>query len=65
MSTNFESLLAAFRNFYYQFVNAVPTALINADAVQLGRLGDDMQEYLGALNEVSHSVIYYCQSNSY
>lgn len=48
-----EELLNAFRAHYRRYENAVHEAVANsADAVVLWRLGDDLNEYIGLVNEV-------------
>ncbi|KAJ7128852.1 hypothetical protein C8R46DRAFT_926116 [Mycena filopes] len=52
-----EELLNAFRQRYHQYETAVHEAVSNAaDTVVVWRLGDDLNEYLGLVNE--HSAIF-------
>ena len=49
-----EALLAAFRLHYHRFDQAIHEALgAPTDSVVLARLGDDIDEYLAIVNEVS------------
>ncbi|KAJ7186391.1 hypothetical protein C8R46DRAFT_1157838 [Mycena filopes] len=50
-----EELLNAFRQRYHQYETAVHEAVSNAaDTVVVWRLGDDLNEYLGLVNESHH-----------
>lgn len=47
-------LLEAFRSRYNRFARAIHDAVGNqTDSVVLARLGDDLDEFLGLINEVS------------
>lgn len=49
-----QELLNAFRARYHRYESAVREAVANsADAVVLWRLGDDLNQYLGLVNEAS------------
>ncbi|KAJ7922570.1 hypothetical protein B0H13DRAFT_2409610, partial [Mycena leptocephala] len=49
-----DELLNAFRAHYRRYENAVHEAVVNStDAVVLWRLGDDLDQYLGLVNEYS------------
>lgn len=49
-----EELLNAFRSHYRRYEHAVHAAVANpTDAVVLWRLGDDLDQYFGLVNEVS------------
>lgn len=48
-----EELLNAFRSHYRRYENAVHEVVNNpTDAVVLWRLGDDLDQYIGLVNEV-------------
>jgi hypothetical protein len=52
-----DELLNAFRAHYRRYENAVHEAVVNStDAVVLWRLGDDLDQYLGLVNEVSTAL---------
>lgn len=56
-----EDLLTAFRLHYHQFDRAIHDALKGqTDSVVLARLGDDLDEYLTLVNEVSLYVCIFC-----
>jgi hypothetical protein len=48
-----DDLLAAFREHYHRFTQAVNDTISNAtDSIVLARLGDALDEYSGLVNEV-------------
>lgn len=52
--TALQELLHAFREHYHRYEGAVRDAVTNsADSVVLWRLGDDLNQYLGLVQEVS------------
>lgn len=52
-----EALLSAFRDRYRQFSNLIRQSLHEfSDCVQLGRLGDDLDEYQKLVNEVGARI---------